>query len=83
MWSLIYNIRYLYMVVEKRMFRALNILGFTLQRIGPIKTLEGGVESLAALLDWREFENRSKLYSFFLESNNFKFQGLRNSMAAG
>lgn len=66
LWSLINGVRYLYLVVEKRNFRGLKIMGFPCRKIGPIKVLEGGVGSLAAIMDWREFEKKLALRSSFL-----------------
>ena len=82
-WNSWNDIRYLYMVVEKKMFRALKMLGFPLKIIGPVKKLNGGVESLAAILDWREFEKTSKLYSYFLQGNNLQLERFGHRMAAG
>jgi len=82
LWSILNDVRYLYLVAEKRMFRAFTITGFPCKRIGPVITLNGGVESLAAKLDWREFEKTSKLFSYFLQGNNFQLERLGNRMAA-
>ena len=82
LWSILNDIRYLYLVVEKRMFRAFTITGFPCKRIGPVIKLNGGVESVAATLDWREFEKTSKLFSYFLQGNNLQFKSLCYSMAA-
>lgn len=82
-WSRWNDIRYLYLVVEKKMFRAFKVSGFPLKIVGPINRLKGGVESLAAILDWREFEKTSKLYPYFLKGNNLQFERLGHRMAAG
>jgi len=82
-WNRWNDIRYLYLVVEKKMFRALKTSGFPLKIIGPIKKLKGEVESLAAILDWREFEKTSKLYSYFLQGNNLQLERFGHRMAAG
>ena len=82
LWSILNDVRYLYLVVEKKMFRAFTITGFPCKRIGPVIKLNGGVKSLAATLDWREFEKTSKLFSYFLQGNNFQFKSLCHSMAA-
>lgn len=81
--SILHDIRYLYLVVEKKVFRALKISGFPLKIIGPIKKLRGGVESLAAILDWREFEKTSKLRSYFLQGNDLQLKRLGQRMATG
>ncbi len=83
LWSVMNGVRYLYLVVEKRSFRLFKIMGFPCRRIGPIKVLEGGVESLAALMDWRDFEKNLALCSPFLQSNHFQFNSLCHGMPAG
>ena len=83
LWSRWNDVRYLYLVAEKKTFRAFTITGFPCKRIGPVIKLNGGVESIAATLDWREFEKTSKLFSYFLQSNNFQFKSLCYSMATG
>ena len=82
LWSILNDIRYLYLVAEKKMFRAFTITGFPCKRIGPVIKLKGGVESLAAKLDWREFEKTSKLYSYFLQGNNLQLERFGDRMAA-
>ena len=83
LWSILNDVRYLYLVVEKKTFRAFTITGFPCKRIGPVIKLKGGVESLAAKLDWREFEKTSKLYSYFLQGNNLQLERFGHRMAAG
>ena len=66
-WSLVNQVRYAYMVLEKRFWRALRILGFPCDPIGPIKKLPpAGTESVAAILDWEAFrcQNRIKRPAF-------------------
>ncbi len=61
-WCLLNNIRYIYMVVELKVLRLLNIIGFPCGAIGePIK-MPDGVFAIAAILDWNSFNrlNRDK-----------------------
>ena len=55
-WSILHKTRYLYMVVEQKMLRNLNLKGYPCRQIGPLLTLPGGVMTVAALLDWREYD---------------------------
>lgn len=66
-WLLVNDIRYSYMVVEKRFLRVLNVLGFPARAISPCQALPpAGALSVAALLDWEEFqyENAKKRPAF-------------------
>ena len=55
-WSLLNEIRFSYLEVEKRFWRSLFSLGFPSTPIGPFKALPPAeVESVAAILDWEEF----------------------------
>lgn len=83
LWSIMNGVRYLYLVVERKKFRMFKIIGFPCRRIGPIKVLQGGVESVAAIMDWREFEEGLALCSFFLQFNYSQFNSLCHGMAAG
>jgi len=60
LWSILNDVRYLYLVAEKKMFRAFTITGFPCKRIGPVKTLNGGVESLATA--WQRVDALSFLW---------------------
>lgn len=83
LWSVMNGVRYLYLVVEKKSFRGFKIMGFPCRRIGPVRVLEGGVESLAAIMDWREFEDNSARSSPFLQFNYFQFNSLCHGVTAG
>ncbi len=54
-WSLLNGVRYLYFVVEERFFRVLKRVGFPCLAVGPITILKGGVQTVAAILDWEVF----------------------------
>ena len=59
-WSIGNDIRYLYMVVEKRFLRVLRAIGFPCEPISPPKSLPpAGAFSLAAILDWNQFRSES------------------------
>lgn len=59
-WSVINDIRYAYMEVERRFFRVLRVMGFPCEPIGPFTTLPpAGAESVAAVLDWSRFRSEN------------------------
>ena len=61
-WCRCHEVRYLYMVVERKVFRLLNRLGFPCEAIGDSVKMPDGVTAIAALLDWDTFDglNRRK-----------------------
>jgi len=65
-WSLMNGVRYLYFVVEERFLRVLKRLGFPCLEVGQVTTLGGGVQTVAAILDWEAFrlENRKRRPDF-------------------
>jgi acyl homoserine lactone synthase len=57
-WSMQNEIRFLYMVVEKRFLRVLRGMGFTCEAVSPAVSLPpAGALSIAALLDWKQFHD--------------------------
>lgn len=55
-WSMHNEIRFLYMVVEKRFLRALRGMGFTCEPVSPAVSLPPAqAVSIAAVLDWKQF----------------------------
>lgn len=59
-WSIGNDIRYLYMVIEKRFLRVLRAIGFPCEPISPPRALPpAGALSLAAILDWEQFRYES------------------------
>lgn len=60
-WCIRMNIRYLYLVVEKKIYRLLHLNGFPCKIIGKPKTMPDGVIAVAAIMDWREFEIFNKI----------------------
>lgn len=60
-WSIHNEIRYVYMVVEKRFIRVLRAMGFPCEPISPCKSLPpAGALSVAAILDWEQFRVMSR-----------------------
>lgn len=60
-WSVQNDVRYLYMVIEKRFIRVLRAIGFPCEIIGPCKALPPArVLSVAAILDWDHFRSVSR-----------------------
>lgn len=61
-WSLENGVRYIYVAVERRFWRALVIAGYPYELIGPVTALPpAGAESVAAILDWENFRSQSRL----------------------
>lgn len=55
-WSMHNDVRYLYMVIEKRFLRVLRGMGFSCEAISPAVSLPpAGALSIAAVLDWKQF----------------------------
>ena len=55
-WCLLHEIRYLYIVVEKKMYRNLNRIGFSCHCVGPTVIMPDGTHCIAAIIDWKEFD---------------------------
>lgn len=71
-WCLKKKVRYLYLVVEQRVYRLLCEKGFPCKPAGPPVLMPDGVEAVAAILDWREFEEsnvtkRAQLLEWFTQ----------------
>jgi len=67
-WSMQNQIRFLYMVVEKRFLRVLRGMGFTCEPVSPAVSLPpAGALSIAAILDWKKYQDTcsEKQRSFF------------------
>lgn len=58
-WCAEFKVRYLYLVVEYKVFRLLNMLGFPCTLIGEPTKMPDGVVAAAAIMDWRDFEDRN------------------------
>ncbi len=55
-WCMRNDIRYLYLVVEYKIYRLLTAKGFSCNLTGKPVTMPDGVVAVAAIMDWREFE---------------------------
>jgi acyl homoserine lactone synthase len=64
-WCIGRNIRYLYLVVEQKIYKLLRLKGFPCKSIGQPKTMPDGVIAVAASMDWREFEILNEIKSNF------------------
>ncbi|GAB6035577.1 hypothetical protein JCM15519_01360 [Fundidesulfovibrio butyratiphilus] len=69
-WCSANGVRFMYLVVEKRVYRMMRICGFYSTPVGESKIMPDGVEALAALLDIRMFDELSmarnpKVYDWF------------------
>lgn len=55
-WCLKNNIRYIYTVVEHKVWRLLRAAGFPCKLIGEPQVMPDGAKACAVIMDWREFE---------------------------
>ena len=71
-WCLKNSIRYLYLVVEEKVYRLLCAKGFPCKLVGESIVMPDGVIAVAAMLDWREFEEigikRPKMFTWFKQN---------------
>lgn len=72
-WCLMNNIRYIYMVVAEKVFRLLFARGFPCKLAGEPHYMPDGIVTVAAVLDWREFEclckiKHSKMFAWFSQN---------------
>lgn len=80
-WCIRNNIRYLYLVVEYKIYRLLKAKGFPCKRIGEPQTMPDGVTAVATIMDWREFESlntvkRPDMLRWFTQYQTLLVQGL-------
>lgn len=59
-WCIQSKVRYLYLVVEYKVYRLLRIFGFPCMQIGNPTEMPDGVVAVAAMMDWREFEDTNE-----------------------
>lgn len=69
-WCMKNRKQYLYLVVEEKIFRLLCARGFPCKLLGEPKIMPDGVVAVAAMLNWREFEElnagrRTKMMAWF------------------
>lgn len=74
-WCLANSIRYLYLVMEKKVFRLIRARGFNCELVGQPVVMPDGVEAVAAILDWRKFEalngrKRPKMLAWFINAQS-------------
>lgn len=74
-WCLKNSVRYLYLVVEEKVYRLLCARGFPCKLVGDPKVMPDGVVAVAAMLDWREFEDismikRPKMFAWFKQNQS-------------
>jgi len=55
-WCIRNDIRYLYLVVDYKIYRLCRAKGFPCKLIGQPLTMPDGVTAVAAIMDWQEFE---------------------------
>ncbi len=55
-WCIANKVRFLYLVVEYKIFRLLNAQGLICNKIGEPVVMPDGVKAVAAIIDWRNFE---------------------------
>lgn len=55
-WCMRNSVRYLYLVVEHKIYRLLRAKGFPCKLIGEPVPMPDGVVAVAAIMDWNEFE---------------------------
>lgn len=60
-WCLKKDIRFLYLVVEEKVYRLLCAKRFPCKPIGEPRIMPDGVIAVAAILDWREFEKTCEI----------------------
>ena len=60
-WCIKNYIRYLYLVVEEKVYRLLCAKGFPCNLVGESRIMPDGVIAVAAMLDWKKFEEINNL----------------------
>lgn len=83
LFSLINNMRYMYIVVDRVMMFNLKIKGVPCKRLGHIKKNPDGCRSMGAIVDLREFEEKMKPKSQTdsMRLNDTEFHGFCQSVA--
>jgi N-acyl amino acid synthase of PEP-CTERM/exosortase system len=74
-WCLHHSVRFLYLVVETKIYRLLRSQGFPCEAIGNPVRMQDGVSAMAALLDWNEFKERNRevrpdLFQWFVRNQS-------------
>ncbi len=73
-WSMANMVRYLYFVVDRKIYRLLRIKGFPCEMIGMPQAMPDGTVATAAIMDWSSFRllnfvKRPELLRWFTLSN--------------
>jgi acyl homoserine lactone synthase len=84
LWSLLNDMRYMYIVVDRMMMFNLKIKGIPCKKLGNIKINPDGCRSMSAIIDLREFEEKMKPTSknASLRLNDSAFHGFCTNIAA-
>lgn len=77
-WSVINMIRYLYFVVDHKIYRLLRIRGFPCEMIGEPQTMPDGTVATAAIMDWSRFTllnlvKRPEMLTWFTSPNQYQY----------
>ncbi|MEW6087758.1 MAG: acyl-homoserine-lactone synthase [bacterium] len=78
-WCMKEKVRYVYLVIKQEFFRLLLKQGFPFKMIGRPVIMPDGVNTLAAVMDWQEFEllnaaNKPNMFKWFIEYQSSHFQ---------
>ncbi|OPY68170.1 MAG: Autoinducer synthetase [Syntrophorhabdaceae bacterium PtaU1.Bin034] len=81
-WCSANNIRYVYTVVEPRLYRVLRAQGFRMQLVGEPVTMPDGCVAMAAIIDWDEFVSvnaarRPEFAEWFTHYGSTRYEGQR------
>lgn len=81
-------VRHLYLVVEQRIFRMLRAKGFPCELVGEPQVMPDGVVAVAAIMDWKRFEElcagkRPALLEWFSQAQSAPAQGQRRLHESG
>ncbi|MDH4227151.1 MAG: GNAT family N-acetyltransferase [Deltaproteobacteria bacterium] len=58
-WNIYNDIRYSWMVVDKRFYRLLCLTGLPTEAVAPFVIMPDGVQAAVCLLDWKRFETEA------------------------
>lgn len=83
LWSLLNNVRYMYIVVDRIMMFNLKFKGIPCRRLGRVKKNPDGCRSMGAIIDLREFEEKMKPKSETapIRLNDSEFHSFCHNMA--
>lgn len=61
-WCAMHSVRFVYMVIEQKMLRKVNLMGFPCKRMGPVLTLPGCNKTLAAVVDLSDIDSPKRWF---------------------